>query len=564
VRQEADQGIEDIMEACQSLVEVLDVQRHRWFFGLGGSQAILPAPLPETELYVFRSAPGGQELRLVEADGAAMEGLEGDVRFVRVRTSAQPLDMVFAALLEGGNAHKWDLRLKGSWSIVDCRKFLKAYGLEAALPGSGLAGQLAESWIANSLGSHVRDAVRDQSIEDLREKDALPARWWEAQMLKWLRDCGVAVKIAEVQWQSAEAANWEAEQARLKDLARIEQERERQRQAELQEEASRANYAKEKARIEADLTLSEKERGHQLQVLELRHRKELVQAETEIENAKRAAEKALLEHEATIARLRNDVEAAKLAKVREEESDQQHRELTERLAEMQRVLEKLAVLPENLLSQLADRDARRSHDAKERVTQLSGVTARQLADLGFAVAPQLIVQNLRDKAVADREPVVIRKAELGTRDIGTKRVKALPINTSLQFEFSTQRAGYATLLNIGTSGSVYLHVPSAYIGPSEAKVVAGRSYMIPGSELLPWDRLQQIGLDYVEVGPPGWEHIAVLVSDEPVVAPRVSARSTSESPFVKLTPEEVDEFCGVLTERPAGSWSAAVLSFLVG
>jgi hypothetical protein len=548
----------------KDVVQVMRAEHRRRFGGFGGSQAVLPEPLPDTELYVCRSTPGGKGLHLVATDSGAMDQLGGDVRFVRVRTSVQPLDMVFAAILEDRNTHKWDLRMRGTWSIVDCQQFLKKHGLEAAITDSGLACQLAESWIANLLGPPVRAAVRLQSVDVLSEKDAMPVCWWEYQMPKWLGDCGVAVKIAEVQWQSAEATNWQAEQARLKDLARIEQERERQRQAELREAASKADYEREKVRIEADLSLSEKERGHQLQVLELRHRKELIQAETEIENAKRAAEKASLEHEATIARLRNDVETAKLAKIKEEESDQQHRKLAERLAEMQRVLETLAIGPENLLSQLADRDARRAHDARERVTQLSEVTASQLADLGFAVAPQLIVQNLRDKAVADREPVVIRKAELGTRDIGTKRVKALPINTSLQFEFSTQQAGFTTLLNIGTSGSVYLHVPSAYVGPSEAKVVAGKSYMIPGSELLPWDGLQQAGLDYVEIGPPGWENIAVLISDEPIVAPRVSARSTSESPFVKLTPEEVEEFCGVLSERPPGSWSAAVLSFLVG
>jgi hypothetical protein len=121
-----------------------------------------------------------------------------------------------------------------------------------------------------------------------------------------------------------------------------------------------------------------------------------------------------------------------------------------------------------------------------------------------------------------------------------------------------------TLLNIGRSGAVYVHVPNAYVSPHQARVKGGWTYAVPGPELLPWDRLRQLGLDYVEVGPPGWEHMAVLVSDEPVVSPSMSARSTTESPFAKLTPEEVDGVCGLLTDMPAGSWSAAVLSFRVG
>jgi hypothetical protein len=174
-------------------------------------------------------------------------------------------------------------------------------------------------------------------------------------------------------------------------------------------------------------------------MLELRYRKEVIEAEKQVEDAKRAAEEASLEHVATMARLRNDAEAAKLATVREGEADRRHTEMAGRLAEMQRSLDKLAVLPEELLARLADRDPRKAHDARERVTQLCDGSARQPSDLGFAVAPQPIVQDFREKAVADREPVVIRMTELRTRDIGTKKVNALPINTSLQFEFSTTR-----------------------------------------------------------------------------------------------------------------------------
>lgn len=552
------------MRARQALVEVWNVRRRRRLLGLGSSEAVFPEILPDTELYVLGGPEAGQELHSVGMQPGAIGRLDGDARFVRVRTSVQPLAMVFAAIVEDGNGHEWDLLLRGSWSVVESRRFLSTYGLEAAMPSSSLAPELTESWIANSLGTHVRDAVRGQSIDHLQGKDALPARWWEAQILKWLGDSGVAVKIKEARWESAQAANWEAEQARLKDLTRIEQERERQRQAELRESAAKASYDKEKARIEDDLALSAKEREHQLQVLELRHRRDLIQANKEIEDAKRAAEKAAAEHMVVIGQLRHDAETVKTAKAREEEAQYRHKELVARLAGVEGVLEKLAALPENLLARLADRDTGRANATAERlVSPEFGISASALAVLGFRVERQSLVEALRQKSVSDDEKVTIRKTELVTRDIGTAKVKGLPINTSLQLEFSTQRSGYVTLLNIGTSGSVYVHVPNAYVTLDHAKVDRARSYAIPGPELLPWERLRQLGLDYVEVGPPGWEHIVVLISDQPLVSVCVLAKASPEAPFVKLSSDDVTELCETLNCEPADTWSAGVLSFLV-
>ena len=553
------------MGASELVVEVLNVQRHRQFLGLGGTKDVVPTAMPDTDLYVYRGPAANRELRLIQPPTEAVGLLDGDARFVRVRTSVQPLAMVFAAIIEDTKGHKWDLQLRGSWSVVDCRRFLNAYGLEAAMSSSSLATELAESWIANSLGTHVRDAVRGQAIDDLRDKDALPARWWEGQMPKWLAESGIAVKIKEARWESAQAASWEAEQARLRDLARIEQERERQRQAELREDAAKASYDKEKARIEADLALSAKEREHQLQVLELHHRRDVIQAEKEIEDAKRAAEKAAAEHVIAIGQLRHNADTVKTGEAREEEAQYRHKEVVERLAGVEGILEKLAALPENLLARLADRDTGKANATAERlVSPEFGIPAASLAGLGFRVERQSLIEGLRQKALADGDKVTIRKTELVTRDIGTAKVKGLPINTSLQFEFSTERGGYVTLLNIGTSGSVYVHVPNAYVTVERARVDEGRSYAIPGAELLPWERLRQLGLDYVEVGPPGWEHIAVLISDQPLINARTLAKANLESPFVKLASNDIADLCETLSNEPADMWSASVLSILVG
>ena len=139
----------------------------------------------------------------------------------------------------------------------------------------------------------------------------------------------------------------------------------------------------------------------------------------------------------------------------------------------------------------------------------------------------------------------IRKTALVTRNIGTVKVNALPIHTSLQFEFATAKAGCVTLLNLGTSGAVYVHVPNAYVGVDRARAECGRTYAVPGPEFLPWEALQQQGFDYVEVGPPGWEHLVVLISEKPVLAAGVLARSSGASPFVKLDADEIAEVCAI-------------------
>ena len=221
---------------------------------------------------------------------------------------------------------------------------------------------------------------------------------------------------------------------------------------------------------------------------------------------------------------------------------------------------------------LPGRNAKTANTAAERlVSPEFNVPTSVLTRLGYHVEQQTLVESLRKKAQVDGEPVRIRKMALvtreikaATRDIGTVKVRALPINTSLQFEFSTAKAGCVTLLNLGTSGALYVHVPNAYIGVHGARAESGRAYSVPGPELLPWEALQQHGLDYVEVGPPGWEHLVVLVSEKPLLTAEILARASGDSPFVKLDADEIAGMCERLSEQADDQWSAGVLSFLVG
>ncbi len=555
------------MTENETIVTVEAPAQARKFLGMSaGRRPRVPAIKPGMQLYMsFQQPDGGRELRRI-MDGESLDTSlsQGGVRFYHVGTDHYRFSPTFSRVVTDKQGQEWDCRIAGQLFVHDARKILAAVAVGIASPNSPVTATIAESWLANRIAANVRDAVRDYSIADLRDRQALPPSWWEKQLAEWLEEFGATILVDEVSWSSAQAEVAEAEAARQHDLERIAAARQREQEADLREAAAKAGYEKQKKQIEADLSLSDLERSHRLQMLEKQHRRELIEADTQIMNARREAEKAALEHEVTLARLRQDADGVKQAAEREQQAAERHRAVVEELNELKTTLTTLADLPGNLLEKLAGQNAEKANAAAERlVSPEFGISASSLAGLRFQVDRQSFVEGLRRRAAADDNELSIRKTELRCRNIGTAKVKGLLINTSLQFEFSTERDGYVTLLNIGTSGSVYIHVPNPYVLPEQTRVKSGHTYGIPGPELLPWERLRQLGLDYVEVGPPGWEHIAVVVSDRPLVNACILERAKMEAPFVKLTNDELSGFGHMLIKKPVDTWSAGVLSFLV-
>ena len=554
------------MTENETIVTVEASAQTRKFLGMSAGRPRVPAIKPGMQLYMSSQQPDGRrELRrIMDGESPDTSVSPGGIRFYHVGTDHYRFSPTFSRVVTDKQGHEWDCRIAGKLSVADSRRVLTSFAVSIVGPNSPVTPGIAESWIANRIAANVRDTVHDYSIADLRDRQALPPFWWEKQLAGWLEEFGVTIQVDEVSWSSAQAEVAEAEAARQRDLERVATAQQREQEADLREAAAGAEYEKQKKQIEADLSLSDLERSHRLQMLEKQHRRELIEADTQVMNARREAEKAALEHEVILARLRQDADGVKLAGEREQQAKERHRAVVEELNELKTTLTTLADLPGNLLEKLAGQDAQKANAAAERlVSPEFGISASSLAGLGFQVDRQSLIEELRKRAAADGDKVSVRKAELRCRDIGTAKVKGLPINTSLQFEFSTERDGYVTLLNIGTSGSVYIHVPNPYVLPEQAIVKGGHAYGIPGPELLPWERLRRLGLDYVEVGPPGWEHIAVVVSDRPIINIRILERADAEAPFVKLTNEELSDLGNILINKPVDAWSAGVLSFLV-
>ena len=155
----------------------------------------------------------------------------------------------------------------------------------------------------------------------------------------------------------------------------------------------------------------------------------------------------------------------------------------------------------------------------------------------------------------------LEMAELRSRDIGTqqRRVDTLPIGSSLQFEMTSTLSGYVTLVNIGTSGKVWLQVPNPFVLPDAARVEASQLYTVPGPQLLPAQSIE----GYFELGPEGWEHMAVTITDVPLVDPRFMELATPESPFIDLTSEAAAELAEALENAEPDHYAFGLLSFLV-
>jgi len=269
---------------------------------------------------------------------------------------------------------------------------------------------------------------------------------------------------------------------------------------------------------------------------------------------------ALSEIKATLAA---SVQAGRLGR---QEAEQQHEQLMAVLAEIR--------------DALADGQRDRA-EAEHRLVELMvspdlGFSVHQLRALGFDTTLEEFIGMVCAAAKA-RGTVRLRmpSIRLQTRDVMMCRrdqrapqsaeVPVLHIGGRLDMELEVARGGYATLLNFGTSGSVWLCVPNVACAPGQARVEPGRVYHLPGCHLLP-ARTRAGEMELREVGPVGREHMMVVVSREPLIgadlAERIEElRSQGGLPFLRLSPADVAGLDSRLKLWDDDSWDAAVLSF---
>jgi len=459
---------------------------------------------------------------------------------------------------------KWDLMIDLATRLIKPESFLEACGLALTPPNGTMTVSLLESWCSTRLRPLIVQSVQQYTLVDLRQRDSLPASWWQKQIGSALGECGMDVVVQCCRWQSADAERQEQEAKRAAEIARIAEASARETRAREREAEEQAKHEARMREIKANVRLSEAEKDHQSELQARQYQKALLDIDIEVESTRMARERAAAEHAVAVAILNRDFKAVEMAEVRAQDAERRHETAAAALERAAVALQSLAEQAEPLLTKLAAADARTAFQTAERlVSQEFGFTSDVLDMLGFDARRQLLVESVRQKAAADADSVRLTKVEIRSRDIGTRRVPALAVNTPLSFELQASRAGYVTVLNVGTSGRTWLHVPSAYVKTADARIVAGAPAAIPGSALLPWNRLRAQGLDYLEVGPPGWEHLLAVVSDNPLIEAGDVGASNDGSPFALVSPEAIAAMIARLQSWPAESWSGACLSFVV-
>lgn len=494
------------------------------------------------------SVPSGEDtewLRWGAGDRAAWSKLRAGASLFRVVDGPFDIELRWSKLAVG-RAGSVDVVVRCRMRVADPVSFVREVATERCASDAPLDSGLLETWVRDRIGRRGVEAELDRySVDAVLDRDPLPGPWWRGRLAETVEDVGLAVvDVADVAWSSprVDAARMEEEE-RLR-LTSIE----RRRALEREHEVARARA---EAEHQAALKAIERDAVRQ-QELEVAHRVALVKAEAAWLREQRAVELEALEHEKRVAEMKRDVE--QVARI-----DRRQSEVRAEQASAISAWQRLAELPPAVWSELTEQDPVRRHAAAERLVAEQGIGASLLAWLGVGVGNQLLLQHLRDRGHGDGA-VRLEKPDLLTRTIGTRKVEALPVNTSLLMRLTSGRPGFLTLINFGTSGELVLHTPSAFVAPERAWVEADRAYEVPGSHLLPWEALRSAGLDYVEVGPPGWEHMVAIVSARPLLGADGLAGVTLADPFAAVGAEALFD---ALTSLDVDDWTAGTLSFLV-
>lgn len=486
------------------------------------------------------------------------------VNIIEIYNELMPFKLTFAEVITGEEDCRWDVIFSGEIIIEDEEKYLKAYGLSYLVSQTALSAEIIQSWVNKQVEHKVRDYIDDYTLKELKEEDVLPLEWWEEKLKEWLEDCGLKVRLDDIKWESSEFENLQEEKARTEALEKLKENQKKQYEAEIDQLKNEVEYEKKKEEIKKDKQLSEMEKETRLEVLEKKHKKKRIKARKEAEKARYEAEKEKLKHEKELAELRNELEKAEENKEKMEESEDKFQQTLNQLNEMNDTLEKIADNPEKLLAKLGSGDSQEVYKASEKLKSPEfDLTPEEIENLGFEDPRQFFIDRIEDKIASDGDLVNLKKKELNTRDVMTQQVKVLEINTSLQFEINSQKSGFVTFINIGTSGAISLHIPNAYVSPKEAKIEENSNVSIPGSHLLPENELRKAGLRYVEAGPEGWEHLVIIVSDTPIISSKKLNSTFKGRPFIQIKQSELIDTYQNLTRLGKDNWTAGHLYFKV-
>lgn len=433
---------------------------------------------------------------------------------------------------------------------------LKQRRVEEQLEGERRIQALREASAAQSVEHEIRlaqlradaEAARAHGLEQAR------ARHEDASRLAREKDAACALRLQEIQ------ARMEA-LGRDGRLARLDEEL-RHATTEAERERIRFEQEKQTLALDRERLLLERERDAALRDKE--------RSDLELEKTRRQAE--VETHRIDEARLKKakaEVELEEAKKRSAEAGENQNRDRAS-LDELARVLASLKdVLGEGLRARLFGGDPARVYEAGAVLTSV-GVSSEDLGRVG-AVTPQQFIDRfpvqgltLRKRHLASQELVV---RSLGVRPLPggsvpeRVRVETVRIGDPVGFELSSPRSGYLTLLNPGTAGRFWLLAPNAY--RNAPRIDKDRTFLVPGTEVMPEEDLSEAGMEFCENGPEGWEYLVAIVSDEPIVDAALLRCVDPQSPFAELSPPDLERLWTRLNHLGPDRWVAGTTRFYV-
>jgi hypothetical protein len=344
-------------------------------------------------------------------------------------------------------------------------------------------------------------------------------------------------------------------------LQRVELEAGRKADLEARRLAAELARAEEAAKQAAAATAEQQDAAkHRVELLCLKKD----QAEQEVKAASERAKIAELERQNAELAVRQAREDLQRVQEQRRQAEQSYQAQTQFLGDLKGELRRLfSGINSEVLTDLFKHSPAAAYNAASSITS-HGFSAQHLKAMGIDTQLNFI-ERLQDSTVQVRKNNLKRKL-YPARDIVTGPAQDMEFDTlcfreKVDFEFTSPRSGYVTVINPGTSGKFWLHVPNAFC--PTPRIEEGRTYEVPGPELLPEDKLKAAGLDYYENGPAGWEYIVVIVSDEPLMETAVAGRSRDKAPVIELSPAELQGALDLLERMGRDHWAAGVAKFRV-
>jgi len=516
-------------------------------FGKARLRAFMEAP---SKSIFLASTSGSGQLSLVQKRPTdPLPKLSHSDLLVGLQNGQIGTRLAFPELIDS-NTHPLDLTLATTWTIKDTRLFLREFALPLLAAQDTITLPALEAYLVNRLSDWVRDAIRAESYHDLKIDNVNALRWWQEMLPRWIDlDWITLVRVDSATYESPLAERM-LECAKQKELMETTQAA-MHRQKIVNKERERAEIELQQSldRIKADATLTGIEQQARAEITRLEHQAALVTAREMSAIAKLEAEKQRAEIEFEIAQIqKNQTEAEALAKASAEAAT-----LASKTMKKLKIAQKEIADTTGILKQAA---AEGIEDFKRLAEHTAGVSASTLDITGHATPREQLLAIGREKAAFCGSEVALIKHGFTSRDLAGNRIDALSIGSRIHFTLQTARAGYVSILNIGTSGTVYLLTPNGLVPPRIAKTAAPAMVPFPGPPFFPIDNLW-------ENGPPGWEDMLVIISDEPLFSPADLVTASARSPEVVITSLMMESLISRLQALEPECWSAGLLGFLV-